>query len=147
MTLSLVIEILVAILLMVAIGYCSILNSRLKRLRSDEEALRATIGELVTATEIAERAILGLKATAIECDKSLSERLTLAERLASTLKGGVLDGEDVLLRIKRITVAARSQSALDDVPDQPVPASRYQYAAAASSERLLSHRMRKGNTI
>ncbi len=40
-----------------------VLNSRLKRLKADEHSLKATIGELITATEIAERAIGGLKHT------------------------------------------------------------------------------------
>ena len=56
-SLGLTIETLVAILMMVTISYCMLLNSRLKRLRADEHSLKATIGELITATEIAERAI------------------------------------------------------------------------------------------
>src|SRR5271163_4489189 len=61
--LGVAIESLVAILLMVTIGYCMLLNARLKRLKADEHSLKATIGELITATEIAERAIGGLKHT------------------------------------------------------------------------------------
>ena len=52
--LGMLIEALVAVLLLVTIGYCWILNRRLQRLRADEETLRATISELITATEIAE---------------------------------------------------------------------------------------------
>jgi hypothetical protein len=58
------IESLVAILLILTIGYCMLLNTRLKRLKADEHSLKATIAELITATEIAERAIGGLKHTA-----------------------------------------------------------------------------------
>ena len=58
---GLIIEILVAILLAMTVGYCMTLNRRLKLLKSDEHSLRATISELVTATEIAERAIGGLE--------------------------------------------------------------------------------------
>ena len=54
------IEALVAVLLVVTIGYCMLLNKRLLRLKADEQSLKATIGELITATEIAERAIGGL---------------------------------------------------------------------------------------
>ncbi len=61
---GLIIEGLVAILLMVTIGYCMILNNRLKRLKADERALTATIAELITATEMAERAVAGLRNTA-----------------------------------------------------------------------------------
>ena len=58
---GLMIESLVAVLLLLTIGYCMLLNKRLKRLKADEQSLKATIGELITATEIAERAIGGLK--------------------------------------------------------------------------------------
>jgi hypothetical protein len=40
---GLMIESLVAVLLLITIGYCMILNRRLKRLRGDEQALKATI--------------------------------------------------------------------------------------------------------
>lgn len=83
--LGMMIESLVAILLMLTIGYCMLLNRRLKLLRADEAALRATIGELITATEIAERAIAGLKATARDCEIGLGERLTRAERITVEL--------------------------------------------------------------
>lgn len=42
---GLVIESLVAVLLVLTIGYCMLLNKRLKRLRSDEQSLKATISE------------------------------------------------------------------------------------------------------
>lgn len=80
-----IIELLVAVLLVLTIGYCVVLNARLKRLRSDEEALKATISELVTATEIAERAIHSLKTTAIEADRALGQRLKDAEEATSDL--------------------------------------------------------------
>ena len=62
-SLGVVIESLVAVLLMLTIGYCMLLNKRLQRLKADEHSLKATIAELITATEIAERAIGGLKHT------------------------------------------------------------------------------------
>jgi hypothetical protein len=49
-SLGLIIESLVAVLLMLTIGYCMLLNARLKRLKADEHSLKATIGELNTAT-------------------------------------------------------------------------------------------------
>ena len=58
---GMMIESVVAVLLTVTIGYCVILNKRLRRLKADEMSLKATISELITATEIAERAIGGLK--------------------------------------------------------------------------------------
>lgn len=83
--LNLVIEGLVAILLVITIGYCILLNSRLKRLRADEEGLRATIAELLTATEIAERAIQGLRTTSAQCDQTLGQRLHQAGQVSEEL--------------------------------------------------------------
>lgn len=108
MSVGLMIELLVAFLLVLTIGYCVTLNRRLKRLRNDEEALRATIAELITATEIAERAILGLKATAGECDKTLAHRLMEAERLSGELQYYVNQGEGVVGRLVQISEAVRS---------------------------------------
>ena len=59
-SLGIAIESLVAVLLMLTIGYCILLNKRLTRLKADEHSLKAVIGELITATEIAEPAIGGL---------------------------------------------------------------------------------------
>ena len=57
------VETMVSVLLLLTILYCVRLNKQLRLLKADEQSLRATISELVTATEIADRAIGGLKAT------------------------------------------------------------------------------------
>jgi hypothetical protein len=101
------IESLVAILLMVTIAYCYILNKRLTRLKADEQSLKATISELITATEIAERAIAGLKVTVRECDQDLGERLRSAERFGAEMDRQLADGEQVLDRLTRIVMATR----------------------------------------
>jgi len=88
-----VIESLVAFLLLITIGYCGLLNHRLKRLKADEQALKATISELITATEIAGRAVAGLKAAAQECDQTLGERMRAAERLSAELERQIRTGE------------------------------------------------------
>ena len=51
------VETMVAILLLLTIVYCVRLNKQLRLLKADEQSLRATISELITATEIADRAI------------------------------------------------------------------------------------------
>src|SRR5919202_4918188 len=94
--LGLMIESLVAILLLLTIGYSILLNKRLKRLRADEMALKATISELITATEIAERAIAGLKVTVRECDHGLGERLRSAERFSAEIGRQLDAGEEIL---------------------------------------------------
>ncbi len=101
------VEGLVAVLLVLTIGYCILLDRRLQRLRADEANLRATISELLTATEIAERAILGLKETASDCDRSLAQRLREAEFFSREIEKEMGEGEKLLNRIIRITQAAR----------------------------------------
>ena len=109
--LGFMIESLVAILLMLTIAYCVMLNKRLKRLRADEMALKATISELITATEIAERAIGGLKVTVRECDQGLGERLRTAERFSAEIARQVEAGSEILNRLNQIVAAGRPVSA------------------------------------
>ena len=110
--LGLMIESLVAILLLLTIGFCLVLNGRLKKLKADEQALKGTISELITATEIAERAIAGLKMTVRDCDQNLSERLAAGESLARELGTQLEGGREVLAQLAQITLAARpAQSA------------------------------------
>ena len=84
--LGIAIESLVAVLLILTIGYCMLLNKRLKRLKADEHSLKATIGELITATEIAERAIGGLKHTVRDVNENLGAQLASAEEMSEQLK-------------------------------------------------------------
>ena len=106
--LGFMIESLVAILLLLTIGYCVILNRRLKGLRADEMALKATISELITATEIAERAVAGLQATAQECENTLGPRLKAAERICVDLNRQVKAGEGIVSQISRTHERTRS---------------------------------------
>ena len=138
-SLGIAIESLVAILLMVTIGYCMLLNIRLKRLKADEHSLKATIGELITATEIAERAIGGLKHTVRDVNENLGNQLTSAAQLSQQLKKQLAEGDDVLRRLSRIVVAARP--ALEPEPAAPRVSAANAVAAAAQafSERRRSH--------
>ncbi len=106
-TFALVIESLVAILLLVTIGYCTLLNRRLTLLKADEQSLRGTIAELVTATEIAERAIQGLKLTVRECDQNLSGQLQAGTELSEKLGSQLSAGGDIVARLTKIALAAR----------------------------------------
>jgi hypothetical protein len=132
---GLLIESMVAILLLLTIGYCIVLNSRLKLLKSDEQALKATISELITATEIAERAIAGLKLTVRDCDLSLGERLRAADRLSGEIAGQLDDGKAVLERLTRIALAARPAAPGAIGPDVQAIAEAAQAFAARSRQR------------
>ena len=119
-SLGVVIESLVAVLLMLTIGYCMLLNKRLKRLKADEHSLKATIAELITATEIAERAIGGLKHTVRDVNENLGSQLTAATQMSGHLKNMLAEGDGVIRRLSKIAIAARpSQEAEPAAPAAP----------------------------
>jgi hypothetical protein len=125
-SLGVMIESLVALLLMVTIGYCMLLNARLKRLKADEHSLKAVIGELITATEIAERAIGGLKTTMREGEQTLNGQLQRSEAISAEIESQLKVGEQLLSRITRIASAATQPAAA------PAPAKDAQSVAAAA---------------
>jgi chromosome segregation ATPase len=134
------IESLVAILLLLTIGYCMLLNTRLKRLKADEHSLKATIGELITATEIAERAIGGLKHTVRDVNENLGNQLTSAAQLSQQLKKQLGEGDDVLRRLSRIVVAARPAPE----PEPPAPRLSAAKAVAAAAQAFSDRRRSDG---
>ena len=127
------IESLVAILLLLTIGYCMLLNSRLKRLKADEHSLKATIAELITATEIAERAIGGLKHTVRDVNENLGNQLTSASQMSQQLKHQLAEGDNVIRRLSRIAIAARPAEAASAAPAAPSVSSAKATAAAAQA--------------
>jgi hypothetical protein len=139
-SLGIVIESLVAVLLVLTIGYCMLLNARLKRLKADEHSLKATIAELITATEIAERAIGGLKHTVRDVNENLGNQLASAERMAEHLKTQLAEGENVVRRLSKIAIAARPASAPEPAPvtARVSPAKAVAAAAQAFSDRRRS---------
>lgn len=130
--LGLMIESLVAVLLLLTIGFCLLLNSRLKKLKADEQALKGTISELITATEIAERAIAGLKMTVRDCDQNLSDRLRAGDSLAGELGRQLESGRHILAQLAQITLAARSPQAPAPEP-QPALSDAQATAQAAAA--------------
>ena len=128
---AVIIESLVAILLTITISYCIVLNKRLMRLKADEHALKATISELITATEIAERAIAGLKLTVRECDDNLGERLRTAERFCADIERQITAGDRVLDRLVRIVSATRPDAAAPAAVTAATPAALPAPAAPA----------------
>jgi Domain of unknown function (DUF6468) len=142
---GIVIESLVAMLLMLTIGYCMLLNSRLKRLKADEHSLKATIGELITATEIAERAIGGLKHTVRDVNENLGNQLTSAAQMSEQLKKQLAESDNVFRRLSRIVVAARPLSEPEPMaPMAPVAPKVTAAQAVAAAAQAFSERRRSG---
>ena len=132
--LGLMIESLVAVLLLLTITFCIVLNGRLKKLKADEQALKGTISELITATEIAERAIAGLKMTVRDCDQNLSDRLRAGDALAGELGRQLEGGRQVLAQLAQITRAARpaQNPPAPEVPQVALPDAQATAQAAAA---------------
>jgi hypothetical protein len=128
------VESMVSILLLLTILYCVRLNKQLRLLKADEQTLRATISELITATEIAERAIGGLKSTMREGEQSLGARLQRAETVTGDIERQLAAGEQLLARLIRIAGAARPADEMTAVPDAKAVA----VAAQAFAERTRS---------
>lgn len=115
---GLIIEGAVALLLCLTIGYCVVLNSRLKRLHADRESLRDMINDLIQATTMANGAIKQLREVATETDLTLNSRLEEAERFGMELANHVTAGQTVLERIQKITSAARHSETIARVDPQ-----------------------------
>ncbi len=135
---GMVINGLVAILLALTIGYSILLNRRLKLLKADEQSLRATLSEPVTATQIAERAIGGLKLTVHECDMGLGERLRKADRVTIEIDRTIAAGKDLLGRLSQIVAASRGNDEPTAPRNEPRRNDAKSVAAAAEAfaERL-----------
>ena len=132
-SLGVAIESLVAVLLMLTIGYCMLLNKRLQRLKADEHSLKATIAELITATEIAERAIGGLKHTVRDVNENLGSQLTAATQMSGHLKNMLAEGDGVIRRLSKIAIAARPSQEVEPEPAAPRVSTAKAVAAAAEA--------------
>lgn len=142
-------DILVAVLLAATIVTSLRLSRRIGQMKSDEAALRQTIGDLMVATGTAERAIAGLRATIDEGDRTLNASLESATVRAAELRLQVEAGEGVIARIGAIVAQMRAvpvrpepepRSAPQAVPEPTrapeIPAERRPEHAGPNGERL-----------
>lgn len=143
--LGLAIESLVAALLMLTIGYCWLLNKRLQRLKADEHSLKAVIAELITATEIAERAIGGLKHAVRDVNENLGNQLDAATQMSAQLRGQLAESDHVVRRLSKIALAARPQEPVSAPAAAPAAAPRVSAArAVAAAAEAFTERRRAG---
>jgi len=133
------VETMVSTLLLLTILYCVRLNKQLRLLKADERSLRATIAELVTATEIADRAIAGLKLTMQDGEQTLRVRLERGEQLAAELDLHVNAGNQLLARLARIVAVTRPAGEPPSVQDAKAVAAAAQAFADRTRTRLSGH--------
>src|SRR5215207_11417516 len=140
-------DLLLAILLVSAIVSSVALSRRITRLKADESAMRKTVGDLVQASETAERAIAGLRTTLGECDRTLADRLRTAERYAADLAEQVAAGNQVMARIAQIVESSRPAAAgrADPEPQPQVQQGAHgeRLSAAAAAAQALAERAAK----
>lgn len=142
-------DLLIAVLLVATILTCLRLSRRMAALKSDETAMRATIGELMAATDAAERAISGLRLVVGEGDRNVSERLRVAERCAADLNARVAAGEGVIARLEQIASASRKAFAFVSEPKpnpsepKPNPVADSLSAASLSAHAVAERAARR----
>ncbi|HEY7230729.1 MAG TPA: DUF6468 domain-containing protein [Pseudolabrys sp.] len=130
------VETMVSVLLLLTILYCVRLNKQLRLLKADESSLRATISELVTATEIAERAIAGLKTMMHQGEQALGEKLERGEVLSAELNLHLSAGNQLLARLVRIAGVSRPPGDSPAVQDAKAVAAAAQAFADRARMRL-----------
>jgi hypothetical protein len=142
-------DLLLAILLVATIISSVALSRRITRLKADEAAMRKTVGELMFATETAERAIAGLRTTLGDCDRTLADRLRTAERYAADLSEQVAAGQSVMDRIAQIVESSRQVASTDptrkEAESGPLqgPHGERLGAAAAAAQALAERAARR----
>lgn len=142
MAFGLIVESMVAILLATTIGYCVILNQRLKRLHSDRDQLRKMVADLVQATSLANAAVTELKTAAVEADAVLQARLQEAEKFGVELANHVNAGQQIMDKIARITTMARSTPGAAVLEPRPVEAPKPVEGKLQSALQQLAMRPR-----
>ena len=114
-------DLLVAVLLVATILSSWRLSRRIARLKADEEAMRTTIAELVSASTAAERAVAALRTTLADCDRDLGERIEMAHRQSQDLDRAMNAGEKVMGALERVFDTTRRAVNANPVPAAPEP--------------------------
>jgi Domain of unknown function (DUF6468) len=130
----------VAILLILTIGYCVILNDKLTKLHADRDSLKQMVSDLLRATDLANSAIKGLREAATEADLTLKTRLQEADRFAVELANHVTAGQAIMERIVRVTDAARKGQSAGTAAAQHL---ERKGNAQAALDRLAAHQRRR----
>lgn len=157
---GLVTELLLCVLLATSIGYSILLDRRLRLMKADEQTMRKTIVDLVSATEKAERAVAGLRNLINDCDQSIAGHLREAERHTHDLAEQIRTGDDVIARIARIVETARGAAPASPLRDasalreqgsarrsapvpEPEPTPQERLAATLAAAQAFAERARR----
>jgi len=133
MSLGIVLDLLVAVLLATAIGYCVLLNRKLAALRADKAQLDDVVRVLAETSARAENGIARLRETAEEVGRSLQQKIEAGQGLREDLTymvdrgAGLADRLEGAIRKRRDEPAAGDPKSAAAAPDE---------SAGATQERL-----------
>lgn len=133
MNLEFFLEALVAVLLMVTVGYCWQLSRRLSVLRGAQGELGRLLEEFARATHSAENAISELRRASGESGQQLEDRVRQARALCDELSVMTQSGNGLAERLER---GAAGRRAPEEEPARP-------RAARSESERELIAALRQ----
>lgn len=138
-----VLEGLVAVLLVVTVGYCYVLDRQLRALRSGQDGLKAIIEGLDAATARAQASITDLRSSAAAVGKDLQEQVTRGRALADELEIMIDAGNALADRLEGTRAAKPARSAPRVVADAPAPAGEARVAEKDSWEESLLKALRE----
>lgn len=117
MTAGLILESLVAVLLMVTIGYCFILNRRLAALRHGQNQMHATVLNLDKATEKARSSVEQMRVSSMSISDDLSQKLKAGRAIADELGMIVESGNSLADRLSGAVTTSRAAHQKPDALD------------------------------
>ena len=108
MHVGLILEILVAVLLVVTIGYCFVLNRRLAMLRHGQSEMHTVVLTLNQATEKARVSVEQMRRNSIALTEELSEKIKSGRAIVDELGMMVESGNSIADRLAGTSTASRS---------------------------------------
>lgn len=144
MVISFIFELIVMGLLATTIAYCYILNTRLRRLRSEENALRASIAQLFNASQKVETAVKALKSHNSKPLQALQEQSEAAEEATIELTRQMSDAKKLITHLQGVLKTAKSKGMTSDVlldRNQRNEAMQAQKQMAMQNSAGLGHNM------
>lgn len=139
MSMEIWLDAIVAILLVVTVGYCLVLNRRLTALRGNQSEMQSLLMNFTEATRQAESSISHLKLVSDQVGATLEERVKAARELADELDTITQSGSRLADRIESGLVGRAGAA-------QPsAPSDEYKEASAklSESERELAEILRQ----
>lgn len=112
-----ILNIILLVMLAVMIGYCIILNKRLKDFRTIKQEMGDIIGQLNASTTHAQNSIKEFKNIVLEEEKKLDEKLKRAAELADELDMINETGSNLADRIERGLIGGNTQQNIDEGPE------------------------------